>query len=62
MMKSFMILLLYVIRIESAISTQEISYKSDIQPIYVHELFTFRVSSDLFNWTSASSNSIEQFR
>lgn len=62
MMKRFLIALFLVIAcIECAIATPEVSFKSELQPIYVHELFTFRVSPDLFNWTS-SGTSLEQFR
>lgn len=62
MMKRFLITsLLAIICIELVIATPEISFKSELQPINVHELFTFRVSPDLFNFSSSGS-SLEQFR
>lgn len=59
MMKKFLIFTtLLITSIECAFA--EI-FKSELQNIHVNELFTFRVSPDLFNFTSSGS-SLEQFR
>lgn len=62
MMKRFLVFTIFlIISIICALATPEVSFKSEIQAIYANELFTFRVSPDLFNFTNSGS-SLEQFR